>query len=264
MFKEPLISVITVSFNSVNEIEDTIKSVVNQSYSNIEYIIIDGGSKDGTVNIIKKFEDQIDYWVSEHDGGVYFGMNKGIQASHGDWLCFINSGDAFCNKDVLSNIFTCDSEYSGDGVIYGDVVLNYPPYGTVLKKHNNLHDEEQALGICHQSSFIKGQILREQMYDTSYKIFADIDFFYRIWKDDVKFKYVPIPIAVFEAIEGISSTKPWHSFLESNRVIDCHFYNSLNWWKRFFIISVKITLKMLLSKRQYRYRKFVRISNKYK
>ena len=89
----PLISVITVSYNAVSTIEDTILSVINQTYPNIEYIIIDGGSADGTVDIIEKYVDRISYWVSEPDKGIYDAMNKGLKVANGDWAIFMGSDD---------------------------------------------------------------------------------------------------------------------------------------------------------------------------
>lgn len=102
----PLISVITVSYNAVLTIEQTILSVINQTYLNIEYIIIDGGSTDGTVNVIKKYADKIAYWVSESDKGIYDAMNKGIAYSHGEYCNFINAGDKFCSSSILNRSWT--------------------------------------------------------------------------------------------------------------------------------------------------------------
>ena len=101
----PLISVITVSYNAVLTIEQTILSVINQTYLNIEYIIIDGGSTDGTVNVIKKYADKIAYWVSESDKGIYDAMNKGIAYSHGEYCNFINAGDKFCSSSLLKKYY---------------------------------------------------------------------------------------------------------------------------------------------------------------
>ena len=102
---KPLISIITVVFNGEKYLEETIQSVINQTYSNVEYIIIDGGSSDGTLDIIKKYEERIDYWVSEKDKGIYDAMNKGIDVASGEWINFMNAGDGFYADDVLDKIF---------------------------------------------------------------------------------------------------------------------------------------------------------------
>ncbi|WP_331774332.1 glycosyltransferase family 2 protein [Sulfurospirillum sp. 1612] len=101
---KPLISIITVVYNGEKYLEETIQSVINQTYDNVEYIIIDGGSKDNTVDIIKKYEDQIDYWVSEKDAGISDAFNKGVKASRGDYINFQGDGDGFVSDDALENV----------------------------------------------------------------------------------------------------------------------------------------------------------------
>lgn len=259
----PLVTIITVSYNAVDEIESTIQSVVNQLYDNIEYIIIDGGSNDGTVDIIKKYEDNITYWVSEPDGGIYYAMNKGIKKSNGDWLCFMNAGDRFANRNVLKCIFENKLDFNKIDVIFGDVILEYRPYGKVLKRHNNLVGEDQSLSLCHQATLTKGNILRKLLYDTSFKIFADINAFHIIWLQGGVFKYLPIPMAIFEALDGISSTKYWLSFKESNRVCNYKWYINIQWWEKAFKILIKELIDCLLSKEQIRRYKYQRILKKY-
>ena len=102
---DTLISVVTVSYNAVSTIEQTILSVINQTYPNVEYIIIDGGSTDGTVDIIKKYADKIAYWVSEPDKGIYDAMNKGVVVATGEWINFMNAGDIFTDSDVIDKLF---------------------------------------------------------------------------------------------------------------------------------------------------------------
>ncbi len=99
------LSIITVNLNNARGLEKTIQSVIAQTFYNYEFIIIDGGSTDDSINIIKKYEDHITYWVSETDGGIYAGMNKGLFIAKGDYVNFMNSGDCYHSKDVLENIF---------------------------------------------------------------------------------------------------------------------------------------------------------------
>jgi len=101
----PLISIITVTYNGVRYLEETIQSVINQTYDNVEYIIIDGGSTDGTLDIIKKYQDKIDYWVSERDNGISDAFNKGVQVAKGDYINFQGDGDGFVSSDALEKVF---------------------------------------------------------------------------------------------------------------------------------------------------------------
>lgn len=101
---QPLVTVITVVFNGANTLEQTILSVINQSYKNVEFIIIDGGSTDGTLDIIRKYEHAIDYWVSEPDAGIYDAFNKAVTCASGDWVCFIGADDYLWDSDVLTNM----------------------------------------------------------------------------------------------------------------------------------------------------------------
>lgn len=123
MMDTPIISVITVCYNAVANIEETMLSVLNQRYDKVEYIVIDGGSKDGTLDVIKKYANKLAYWISEPDKGIYDAMNKGIAKATGDWINFMNAGDKFINEEVLNKSFV--SRYSDDvDILYGDVISN--------------------------------------------------------------------------------------------------------------------------------------------
>ena len=116
MLKDPKISIITVAFNSSKTIKGTIESIISQDYNNIEYLIIDGGSKDGTMEIVKSYSEHVKYYVSEPDNGIYDAMNKGIRAATGDVIGILNSDDFYPNSFVLSNVAKLFKKYSCDAV----------------------------------------------------------------------------------------------------------------------------------------------------
>lgn len=167
----PLISVITVSYNAVATIEQTILSVINQTYPNIEYIIIDGGSKDGTIDIIRKYADQIAYWVSEPDEGIYDAMNKGIKIATGEWINFMNCGDSFLDMKVLNKIFISSilNEYEGVDILYGNRVSVYS-FGKYFHLVDSLENFSKSFPIFHQSTFVRRVLLENNLFDLKYNI----------------------------------------------------------------------------------------------
>lgn len=199
---KPLITVITVVYNGVEKLEQTILSVLNQSYDNVEYIIIDGGSKDGTIDVIRKYEDYIDYWVSEKDDGIYDAMNKGIDLAMGKWLNFMNCGDIFYSIEILDIL---RPQFIRDDVdlIYGDMKLKYVHYGNIFEliirsgKPSGLYKGKML--FSHQSCFIRGDKHKKVKYDTN--IFAaDYAFLYKFYLLGNKFlKMDNLIISVFES-----------------------------------------------------------------
>ena len=181
---KPLISVITVVYNGVNHLEETIESVINQSYDNVEYIVIDGGSNDGTFDIIKKYEDKIDYWVSETDEGIYDAMNKGISLSSGDIIGIINADDYYLT-DTLN---TVQKEFNKDiDILYSDCkFLDIDKLTTRKSNHNLLNIK---MSIFHPSVFIRKSIYqRYGFFDSSLKISADYKFLHFLYKKNKIFK----------------------------------------------------------------------------
>lgn len=210
---QPLITIITVSYNAIDFIETTIQSVINQTYSNIEYIIIDGKSTDGTVEVIKKYTDHISYWVSESDRGIYDAMNKGIELAHGEWVNFMNCGDVFFQNTIVDIIATFVSKSECD-IVYGDVMLNING-NLKLKKARSLEYIEYSLPFCHQSSFVKLALLRKNRFDLSYKIAADYALFYKLYSEiKCSFIYVGEVVAIYEATLGISSASRKKAYRE--------------------------------------------------
>ena len=160
MTNYPKVSIITVVYNGIEFLEETIKSVIAQTYPNIEYIIVDGGSKDGTLDIIKKYEAHISKWISEPDKGIYDAMNKGIDLATGDWQNFLNAGDSFVDNNVLEKIFTTNLE--NITLVYGDIIairengqkLNVN--AIELKDDNSI---KKGMKVCHQAIFYNKNIM---------------------------------------------------------------------------------------------------------
>lgn len=215
----PLISVITVVYNSVSTIEETIMSVINQTYSNIEYIVIDGGSTDGTVDIIKKYHEHISYWVSEPDKGIYDAMNKGIKVSTGEWGHFLNSGDVFIAVDAFKRMmdsYRVSKEYAD--VLYGDIVCKYD-FGLFLSKPSSLRNFESFFPISHPATLVRIDILKRTLFDISFKISADFKMLRQLYFNKCKFLYFPIPMVLFDAVSGVSSTNNVQRYGEDLKIL---------------------------------------------
>jgi len=178
MAKQPLISIITVVFNGAKFLEETIKSIASQTYQNIEYIIIDGGSTDGTIDIIKKYESKITKWISESDKGIYYAMNKGLKMASGDYVWFMNAGDVIYSRQTLEDILKISSENTVD-VYYGETEEIDEQGNLVgmrrLKAPEKLTWKSLSMGmiVCHQSIIIRKKLCDE--YNIKYRISADID-----------------------------------------------------------------------------------------
>lgn len=177
MGKATKISIITIVFNDVKHLEGTILSVLNQTNANIEYIIIDGGSTDGTVDIIKKYADKLGFWVSEKDKGIYDAMNKGLRAATGDFVWFMNSGDQVHEPDTIAKFIGLIDETTD--VVYGETVL-INDSGKILgmrrkKAPENLTWKSFLTGmmVCHQSVLVRREIA--PVYDEKYRLSADFE-----------------------------------------------------------------------------------------
>jgi len=206
------ISIITVVYNDVKHIKSTIESVLNQTYSNIEYIIIDGGSLDGTVDLIDNYKLNISYFISEQDQGIYDAMNKGIRNSTGDWLIFLNSGDLLYNKNTitdLNNSLTTDAE-----IVYGDVRVESETMNLSFKRTaKEISNILNGMVISHQAFVIKRSLHITNYYDTRYRIAADYNFMLKSFLQGKLFLKVPITISIISA-GGLSDTNRIASFKE--------------------------------------------------
>ncbi|WP_437920146.1 glycosyltransferase family 2 protein [Sphingobacterium sp. LRF_L2] len=170
------ISIITIVYNNIRDIEFTIQSVVKQTYRNVEYIIIDGLSTDGTLDVIKKYSEHIDLLISEKDNGIYDAMNKGLAKATGEYVLFLNSGDELYEATTLEKIFSGEEDAD---IYYGETKL-VDEHRQILgdrrhktPEHFNWRSFRYGMNICHQAIYIKRSLTVP--YDTSYKLSADID-----------------------------------------------------------------------------------------
>ena len=196
------LSVITINYNNRDGLFKTIESVVNQSSNDFEYIIIDGGSTDASIDVIKMYSDKINYWVSEPDNGIYNAMNKGIDVAKGEYCIFLNSGDSFCDYQTLSLSLPF---LDGTDVVAGYAKLDTGEIGNLPKEitFQSLYNHQQP---CHQSSFIKTELLKKYRYDEKYKLVSDWKFFIQIFiYDNSSFKPIDVVVSVYDT-NGISST----------------------------------------------------------
>lgn len=175
------ISIITVCYNIKDEIERTCESIISQTSPNYEWIVVDGGSTDGTVDILNKYKDKMSVFISEKDTGIYNAMNKGIQKATGEWCVFMNGGDCFASKEIIEKFSQLDGIYKYADIIYGNVNIinkngrNYQkiyPYPLTKSFFYNGNT------INHQASFIKNELFNKYgLYNENYRIVSDLEKF---------------------------------------------------------------------------------------
>lgn len=196
------LSVITICYNEKN-IRKTCESIVNQSWQDFEWIVVDGGSTDGTLDILSEYKDRIDLLISEPDNGVYNAMNKGIVKAAGDWLNFMNGGDAFYDNNVLEKVFGGGKDYDAS-ILYGQAYLSYHKY---IRLYDQPIDEKFFIGRCinHQAAFIRREIFPKYgLYNEQLKIISDLEKWIQCALGGEKFYYLPFLVSDFYDC-GISS-----------------------------------------------------------
>ena len=181
-----MVSIITAVFNGEKHLEETINSVIQQTYQNVEYIIIDGGSTDVTIDILKKYDDKIDYWVSESDRGISDAFNKGIKAAHGDFINFQGDGDGFYDNTSLSRIFNCD--YDNEMVICGRIQrITSGGNEIYLSKFNHVFNKKSLLfrmSLPHQALFTsKTMFEKHGLFDVDNVFCMDYEHLLRAYRE---------------------------------------------------------------------------------
>ena len=198
------LSIITVNLNNRNGLQKTIDSVVFQTFRDFEWIVIDGGSTDGSKELIEQYADHFAYWVSEPDKGIYNAMNKGIKVAKGEYLQFLNSGDWLYSNDTLDRVF---SIMPNADIAYGNMALMDNEQITEIREYPDALSFATlySLSLPHPSSFIRSALLKESPYDESLKIVSDWKFFLQKALENRSFVHISVTVSCFN-LSGLSST----------------------------------------------------------
>jgi glycosyltransferase involved in cell wall biosynthesis len=243
-----LVTVVTVVYNCAASIEATILSVISQSHPDIEYIVVDGGSTDGTVQIIQKYEQHIDYWISETDRGIYNAMNKGIDLSTGKWINFMNSGDCFHSSKTVENISNdLDERFA---VVAGGVQYNYDSNNR-RTRHMRLKFSGFYLEVPHhQASFINNRLMKDLKYDESFRIRADLNFMTMLHAKGHEFRLVEEVVCNVDT-NGVSSglsRKHIAEDIRAGRLVINHYWLKSSLYHGIYVFP-RLMLRKLLPKR---------------
>lgn len=253
---KPLISIVTVVYNGEDSLEETIQSVMQQTYPRIEYIVIDGQSTDRTVDIIRKYEAEITHWISEPDAGIYDAMNKGNRLATGDYLLMLNSGDYLLHKDAIKELLKLGYDHIGPSPIIAAQAINVYE-GKVY--HDWLRPiDEQDLDLKnphHQASFVHKSLYEKFCYRDFYQISGDADYWEQMRKaDKYHYKFVNKPVTVFR-LGGISNDGRYpHIVIIECIVRDYVNYGTINFKKALYLalsLSLKTVLIKLIGKKRF-------------
>lgn len=243
----PLITVITVAFNSAATIEDTILSVIAQEYKNIEYIIVDGGSSDATLDIIKKYEDRIDYWVSEKDSGIYDAMNKGIGFATGEYVGMLNSDDFFAESTSVGDIVTSIAASNADAVFACLDIVDPDNLNRVLRRYrvSRLSSFLLRIGVmpAHPTFYCRRSCYKKAGgYRTDFRIAADFEMIVRLLiKHDISWFFTDKVVVKMRA-GGISSRGVASSFVVNKEIVRACKENGL--FSNFLLLALKLPIRL--------------------
>lgn len=212
------LSIITINLNNRKGLQRTIDSVISQTFHDFEWIVIDGGSTDGSKELLEQYANHFAYWVSEPDKGIYNAMNKGIQMANGDYSLFLNTGDYLRETAILDKVF---SVFPGGDIIYGNLSLIY----NGKEKEKRLYPNNPSFydiyqhSLPHPSTFIKTSLLKNSPYDEQFRIAADWKFFLKMALDSIEFHHIEIFVSCFD-LQGVSSTNT--KLLQEERDVIAH------------------------------------------
>lgn len=248
----PFVTVVTVTYNAGDYLEETILSVLNQKNINFEYIIIDGCSNDNTLKLISKYKTHITYWQSEPDRGIYDAMNKSLKFAKGEWICFMNAGDIFFNNDILFDFHNLNN-LCDFNIVYGNhsflkrnrLQIKIPqPLNSIWKK----------MPMCHQSIFTRTAILKSNPFNLNYKFASDYNFIYSQYLiSPYKFLYINNVISIITT-GGFSENNTIKTYIEYKRISISKntsnlkkIYFNLRILERRLVVLTKLTIKKLYS-----------------
>ena len=207
------ISVITINYNNREGLRKTVESVVNQTYNDFEYIIIDGGSIDGSIDVIEEYSTKIDYWVSEPDKGIYNAMNKGTDVAKGEYCIFMNSGDTFCDTKTIEHVVTLGLNAD---IVCGNTIMPYCQKPLKNITFSSLYSSS----ICHQCAFIRTNLMKKYKYDEKYKIVSDRKFFIQaLILDNCSYNTIDVDVVEYD-INGLSANNRALSDYEYSCVLE--------------------------------------------
>ncbi|MCQ6959863.1 glycosyltransferase family 2 protein [Mucilaginibacter aquariorum] len=220
---KPVLSVITIVYNNARDIERTLLSVLNQTYDAIEYIVVDGASNDGTLEIIKRYESRIAKLISEKDKGIYDAMNKGLALATGDYVIFMNSGDEFYAPDTVAKVFATAPDadiYYGETEMVNDERESLGQRRHIAPAKFNWRSFKYGMSVSHQAIYIKRSLV--EPYDPKYQLSADIDWIIRAAKKAKKIVKVDGYLAKY-LVGGMSKAKHKQSLLERFDIMKRHY-----------------------------------------
>lgn len=223
MSANPKLSVITIVYNNAKDIERTMQSVLNQTYQNIEYILIDGASNDGTIEIIQNYSNRLANFISEPDKGIYDAMNKGLAIATGDYVLFMNSGDEIYAPETVADVFA--SAPSGD-IYYGETEMFDEHWNSLGQRrhrapeHFDWHSFKYGMNVSHQAIYIKRSLT--EPYNLNYKYSSDIDWIIKAAKKSSSIVNTHLYVAKY-LVGGISKKKHLASLKERFKILS-HYY----------------------------------------
>ncbi|WKZ65496.1 MAG: glycosyltransferase family 2 protein [Flavobacteriales bacterium] len=215
---KPVVSIVTVVFNGAFTLERTIQSVLGQSYPFIEYIVVDGGSTDGTLELLRRYEDRVDLWVSERDKGIYDAMNKGVALATGEWVALINADDWY-EPEAVARAMEAAKDRPATNIVHGDIWIHYPNGHRKVKRarQSGFLLKYWEMVLNHPSFFVRRSYYKGRPFDAALRVSGDHKWTVQAWMESSgQFLYLPEPLANFTA-GGASMRIPLKKVLAEGR-----------------------------------------------